>query len=199
MLLEFYTNSSTIECGVDEAGRGCLCGGVFASAVILPKNFSSKEALNDSKKLNSRQRDNLRKIIEKEAISFSVGFATNEEIDQINILKASFLAMQRAILGLKIKPDILLIDGNRFVSKLDIPYYCIVKGDQKYQSIAAASILAKTYRDEYITKMAEKYPQYLWNKNKGYPTKEHRMAIKEYGITPLHRKTFNLLGEETLF
>lgn len=198
MLLPYFQSSQTIECGVDEAGRGCLCGAVVAAAVILPKDFQN-QTLNDSKQLTHKQRQALREIIEKEAIAYGVGFVSNEEIDQINILNASFLAMTRAIEKIKKPIELLLIDGNRFRSQLTIPYKCIVKGDAKYSSIAAASILAKTYRDEYMETLAKEYPEYNWQKNKGYPTKEHRQAIKQHGITPHHRKTFNLLGELSLF
>jgi ribonuclease HII len=198
MLLPYFQSSQTIECGVDEAGRGCLCGAVVAAAVILPKDFQN-QTLNDSKQLTHKQRQALREIIEKEAIGYGVGFVSNEEIDQINILNASFLAMTRAIEKIKKPIELLLIDGNRFRSQLTIPYKCIVKGDAKYSSIAAASILAKTYRDEYMETLAKEYPEYNWQKNKGYPTKEHRQAIKQFGVTPHHRKTFNLLGELSLF
>lgn len=198
MLLPYFQSHETIECGVDEAGRGCLCGPVVAAAVILPKDFQN-QTLNDSKQLTHKQRQALREIIEKEAIAYGVGFVSNEEIDQINILNASFLAMTRAIEKIKKPIELLLIDGNRFRSQLTIPYKCIVKGDAKYSSIAAASILAKTYRDEYMETLAKEYPHYNWQKNKGYPTKEHRETIRQFGITPHHRKTFNLLGELSLF
>lgn len=198
MLLPYFQSTETIECGVDEAGRGCLCGAVVAAAVILPKDFQN-QSLNDSKQLNPKQRKELREIIEKEAVAFGVGFVSNEEIDQINILNASFLAMTRAIEQIKKPIELLLIDGNRFRSQLTTPYKCIVKGDAKYSSIAAASILAKTYRDEYMETLAKEYPEYNWQKNKGYSTKEHREAIKQFGVTPHHRKTFNLLGELSLF
>lgn len=198
MLLPYFQSSQTIECGVDEAGRGCLCGAVVAAAVILPKDFQN-QTLNDSKQLTHKQRQALREIIEKEALAYGVGFVSNEEIDQINILNASFLAMTRAIEKIKKPIELLLIDGNRFRSQLTIPYKCIVKGDAKYSSIAAASILAKTHRDEYMETLAKEYPHYNWQKNKGYPTKEHRQAIRQFGVTPHHRKTFNLLGELSLF
>lgn len=198
MLLPYFQSHETIECGVDEAGRGCLCGPVVAAAVILPKDFQN-QTLNDSKQLTHKQRQALREIIEKEAIAYGVGFVSNEEIDQINILNASFLAMTRAIEKIKKPIELLLIDGNRFRSQLTIPYKCIVKGDAKYSSIAAASILAKTYRDEYMETLAKEYPEYNWQNNKGYPTKEHRETIRQFGITPHHRKTFNLLGELSLF
>ena len=198
MLLPYYKSEETIECGIDEAGRGCLCGPVVAAAVILPKGFSN-DMLNDSKQLSHKKRKALREIIEREALAFEVGFVDNCEIDEINILNASFLAMTRAVEKLKTRPEILLIDGNRFKSTLDIPHVCIVKGDTKYQSIAAASILAKTYRDDFMEELAKTYPLYDFQKNKGYPTKYHREAIKAHGTTPFHRKTFNLLGNPTLF
>ncbi|MFA6807331.1 MAG: ribonuclease HII [Bacteroidales bacterium] len=198
MLLPYYQSPKTIECGIDEAGRGCLSGAVVAAAVILPENFTN-ELLNDSKQLSEKKRKELRIIIEKEALAYGVSFVSNEKIDEINILNASFLAMSQAIENLKTIPELLLIDGNRFRTTLTIPYKCIIKGDAKYQSIAAASILAKTYRDEYMENLAKEYPDYNWQKNKGYPTKAHRQAIKEYGTTPHHRKTFNLLGKLSLF
>lgn len=198
MLLPYFQSPDILECGCDEAGRGCLCGAVVAAAVILPKDFNN-QLINDSKQLTEKKRKELRKIIEKEALAYAVSFVDNNEIDEINILKASFLAMTRATKQLKIIPELLLIDGNRFQTELNIPYKCIVKGDAKYQSIAAASILAKTYRDEYMETLAKEYPDYNWQKNKGYPTKEHREAIKQHGITPHHRKTFNLLGDLSLF
>ncbi|MCF0209930.1 MAG: ribonuclease HII [Bacteroidales bacterium] len=198
MLKSFYESSETIECGLDEAGRGCLAGSVFAAAVILPSDFSN-ELLNDSKKLTDKQRRFLRPIIEENALAFAVAEVTNKEIDKINILNASFLAMNRAVEKLKIKPELLLVDGNRFRTSLDIRFKTIVKGDAQLMSIAAASILAKTYRDDAMIEFDRQYPQYNWKKNKAYPTKDHRQAIKDYGITPLHRKSFNLLGEPTLF
>lgn len=198
MLKSFYESSETIECGLDEAGRGCLAGSVFAAAVILPSDFSN-ELLNDSKKLTDKQRRFLRPIIEENALAFAVAEVTNKEIDKINILNASFLAMNRAVEKLKIKPELLLVDGNRFRTSLDIRFKTIVKGDAQLMSIAAASILAKTYRDDAMIELDRQYPQYNWKKNKAYPTKDHRQAIKDYGITPLHRKSFNLLGEPTLF
>ena len=186
-----------IEAGCDEAGRGCLAGAVYAAAVILPHDFHN-ELLNDSKQLSEKQRYALREVIEKEAVAWAVGVVTPEEIDKINILNASFLAMHRAIDGLKVRPQHLLIDGNRFNKYQDLPHTTIVKGDGKYLSIAAASILAKTYRDDYMKELHEAYPQYDWKGNKGYPTPKHRAAIAQYGITPYHRKTFNLLGNEQL-
>lgn len=194
MLLPFL-DSTKIEAGCDEAGRGCLAGSVFAAAVILPKDFSSEE-LNDSKKLSEKQRYALRPIIEQQALAWAVGIVTPEEIDRINILKASFLAMHRALDQLVLRPDHLLIDGNRFTPYPNIPNTCVVKGDGKYLSIAAASILAKTYRDDYMMQLHEEYPFYSWDQNKGYPTVKHRNAIRTHGITPYHRKTFTLLPEQ---
>jgi len=194
-MLEIFFNQDKIEAGCDEAGRGCLAGPVFAAAVILPPNFSCPE-LNDSKKLTEKKRDDLRLIIEEKALSFSVGEVNNVEIDQMNILRASFLAMHRAIEKLTIEPQFLIIDGNRFVPYHNIPYKCIVKGDGKYQSIAAASILAKTYRDSYMKQLDKEYPQYDWANNKGYPTERHRFAIKKYGITSYHRKSFALFDRQ---
>ena len=190
-----YLEKGRIEAGCDEAGRGCLAGAVFAAAVILPPDFVS-ELLNDSKQLSEKKRYELRPIIEQEAISWTVGIVSPEEIDKINILNASFLAMHRAIEQLSVKPEHLLIDGNRFTPYPDIPHSIIIKGDGKYLSIAAASILAKTYRDDYMDSLANEYPQYLWQQNKGYPTKAHREAIREHGITLYHRKTFTLLPEQ---
>lgn len=198
MLLPYYQSQDILECGCDEAGRGCLAGPVVAAAVILPNGFKS-ETLNDSKQLSEKKRLSLRKEIEENAIAYSVCFITNQEIDKINILNASFKAMSEAVKQLNIRPELLLIDGNRFRTDLEIPYNCIIKGDAKYQSIAAASILAKTYRDEYMETLAKDYPEYNWQKNKGYPTKAHRKAIKQFGITPHHRLTFNLFGELSLF
>ena len=189
-----YLEKGRIECGVDEAGRGCLAGPVFAAAVILPESFSN-ELLNDSKQLTEKQRYELRPIIEEKAIAYAVGIVFPDEIDKINILNASFLAMTRAIEALNVKPEHLLIDGNRFKSKLLIPFTTIVKGDGKMMSIAAASVLAKTYRDDYMNKIAEEYPQYDWLENKGYPTAKHRDAIAQHGITPYHRLTFKGVKE----
>ncbi len=189
-----YLEKGRIECGVDEAGRGCLAGPVFAAAVILPESFSN-ELLNDSKQLTEKQRYALRPIIEAEAVAYAVGVVFPDEIDKINILNASFLAMTRAIEALNVKPEHLLIDGNRFKSKLLIPFTTIVKGDGKMMSIAAASVLAKTYRDDYMNKIAEEYPQYDWLENKGYPTAKHRDAIAQHGITPYHRLTFKGVKE----
>ena len=193
MLLQ-YLEKGRIECGVDEAGRGCLAGPVFAAAVILPESFSN-ELLNDSKQLTEKQRYALRPIIEAEAVAYAIGVVFPDEIDKINILNASFLAMTRAIEALNVKPEHLLIDGNRFKSKLLIPFTTIVKGDGKMMSIAAASVLSKTYRDDYMNKIAEEYPQYDWLENKGYPTAKHRDAIVEHGITPSHRLTFKGVKE----
>ncbi len=187
------------ECGCDEAGRGCLAGPVFAAAVILPDDFHHP-LLNDSKQLTERQRALLRPVIEREATVWAVESVTAEEIDRINILNASFLAMSRAVRRLGMRPDRLLIDGNRFRSTLDIPYHCIVKGDATYTAIAAASILAKTYRDEYMESLAIHHPQYNWQQNKGYPTAQHRRVILDQGLTPHHRLTFNqTTSEPTLF
>lgn len=191
MLLPYF-KEGVIECGCDEAGRGCLAGSVYAAAVILPPDFSN-DLLNDSKQLTEKQRYELRPIIESSAIAWAVGVVTAEEIDRINILKASFLAMTRAINALSVKPEYLIIDGNRFYNTTGIPYNTIVKGDGKYMSIAAASVLAKTYRDDYMNSIAAEYPAYGWDINKGYPTKKHRAAIAEQGISPYHRKTFRLL------
>ncbi|MDE5676528.1 ribonuclease HII [Phocaeicola sp.] len=189
-----YLNKGLIEAGCDEAGRGCLAGAVYAAAVILPADFKS-ELLNDSKQLTERQRYALREVVEREALAWAVGVVTPEEIDRINILNASFLAMHRAIDGLKVRPQHLLIDGNRFKKYQELPHTTVVKGDGKYLSIAAASVLAKTYRDDYMNGLHNKYPFYDWDNNKGYPTKKHRAAIREHGTTPYHRMTFNLLGE----
>lgn len=190
MLLNCYQNEF-IEAGCDEAGRGCLAGPVFAAAVILPKDFNAGE-LNDSKKLNHKQREALRIIIEKEAIAWAVAEVDHHEIDKINILNASFLAMHRAIEKLVTKPEYLVIDGNRFKAYPEIPHACIVKGDGKYLNIAAASILAKTHRDEYMERIAEEYPMYQWKQNKGYPTIVHRNAALAHGLSPYHRKTFTI-------
>ena len=198
MLKQFFSNKEIIECGCDEAGRGSLAGPVVAAAVILPQDFSHP-LLNDSKKLSDKQRRLLRPIIEQNAIAYCVGFVSNQEIDKINILQASFLAMNRAVEGLKQKPELLLIDGNRFNNKTDIPFECIIKGDSLYQSIAAASILAKTYRDDYMLNLHKEFPFYHWDKNMGYPTKQHRQAIIEKGISPFHRKSFNLSFQTSLF
>lgn len=188
MLLPFYSENF-IEAGCDEAGRGCLSGPVFAAAVILPKDYSNP-LLNDSKKLTEKQRNLLKTEIEKDAIDFAVASLDNQEIDNINILNASIEAMQKAVCLLKIKPELLLIDGNRFKNRVNIPHKCIIRGDGIYMSIAAASILAKTYRDEYMELIDKEYPDYGWMKNKGYPTRFHKNAILDFGITPYHRKTY---------
>lgn len=190
-MLKLSFSNQLLEAGCDEAGRGCLCGPVFAAAVILPIDFQN-EHLNDSKKLTKKQRDALRMIIEKEAISWAVGIVDNLLIDEINILNASILAMHKALNKLSIKPQFLIIDGNRFKPYHDISFQCIVKGDGLFESIAAASVLAKTHRDEFMEKIHNEYPGYGWNKNKGYPTLQHRQAISSLGITPYHRKSFNL-------
>jgi ribonuclease HII len=190
MLIEKFSDGNIVEAGCDEAGRGCLAGPVFAAAVILPEGFSD-ELLNDSKQLTEKKRDKLRKIIENEAVSWAVASVDNNEIDEINILNASYLAMHRAIDKLTIKPELLLIDGNRFNKYKDVSHVCIVKGDGKYMSIAAASILAKTHRDEYMKRINDEFPGYYWDKNKGYPTKQHKLAIQKLGLTPYHRKSFN--------
>ena len=190
-----YLEQGRIEAGCDEAGRGCLAGPVFAAAVILPEGYCN-ELLNDSKKLTEHRRDKLRAIIERDALAWAVGVVTAEEIDHINILNASFLAMHRAVDALTVRPEHLLIDGNRFKPYHDTPHTCIVKGDGKMMSIAAASILAKTHRDEFMARIHEEFPQYAWNINKGYPTKAHRAAISQYGPSPYHRKSFRLLDTQ---
>ncbi|MBD0824855.1 ribonuclease HII [Aestuariibaculum marinum] len=184
-----------LECGTDEAGRGCLAGPVTAAAVILPKHFKNT-ILTDSKQLSESKRDKLRPIVETEALSFGVSHIFQEEIDEINILNASILAMHKSIEQLSPNPEFIIVDGNKFKPFNEIPYETIIKGDGKYLSIAAASILAKTYRDEYMNIIHEEYPMYNWKKNKGYPTKEHREAIKKYGITKYHRKSFKLLPDQ---
>ena len=194
-MLQPFLTPGIVEAGCDEAGRGCLAGPVTAAAVILPPDFRN-ELLNDSKQLTERRRDSLRAIIEREALAWAVAFVSPEEIDKINILKASIAAMHRAIDALKIRPEALLIDGNRFTPYADIPHTTIVKGDGKMMSIAAASVLAKTHRDEYMRRIAEEYPQYDWATNKGYPTKEHREAIAQFGPTPYHRMSFQLLDRQ---
>lgn len=195
MGLKRYYTKGIIEAGCDEAGRGCLAGPVFAAAVILNEN-NPISGLDDSKKLSEQKRASLRFEIEEKALSFGVAMLTNQEIDKFNILRASFLAMHKAIEQLKGEPELLLIDGNRFIPYQKIQHACIVKGDSKYQSIAAASILAKTYRDEFMKKAHEQYPQYKWNQNMGYPTIAHREAILQFGITPLHRLSFTLLNDQ---
>lgn len=201
----YYTGK--VEAGCDEAGRGCLAGSVYAAAVIFPEDYQN-EALNDSKQLTDKRRKELRDIIQRDAIAWAVGVVTPEEIDKINILNASILAMHRALDQLQVRPEAIIVDGNRFKpykestthhhEPITLPHTTIVKGDGKYLSIAAASILAKTYRDDYMDALAKEYPQYDWMKNKGYPTKKHREAIRQYGITPYHRKTFNILGDGQL-
>lgn len=202
MLLNKYYEGK-IEAGCDEAGRGCLAGSVYAAAVILPEGYQN-ELLNDSKQLSEKKRYQLREIIERDAVAWAVGIVTPEEIDKINILNASILAMHRALDQLKVRPEAIIVDGNRFKTYKDpsdgkaLPSTTIVKGDGKYLAIAAASILAKTYRDDYMNELAQEYPQYDWLSNKGYPTKKHREAIKQFGITPYHRKSYNLLGDGQL-
>lgn len=206
MLLSHYYEGK-IEAGCDEAGRGCLAGSVYAAAVIFPENYQN-DLLNDSKQLTDRRRHQLREVIQRDAIAWAVGIVTPEEIDRINILNASILAMHRALDQLQVRPEAIIVDGNRFKPYSHplpeggrgevLPHTTIVKGDAKYLSIAAASILAKTYRDDYMDQLAEEFPQYDWRSNKGYPTKKHRAAIREYGITKYHRRTFNMLGDGQL-
>ena len=196
-MLASHFYEGKIEAGCDEAGRGCLAGSVYAAAVILPPDYQN-ELLNDSKQLTEKKRYELREIIKRDAVAWAVGIVTPEEIDKINILNASILAMHRALDQLQVRPEAVIVDGNRFKKYKDLPHTTIVKGDGKYLSIAAASILAKTYRDDYMNQLAEEYPQYDWRSNKGYPTKKHREAIRQYGITPFHRKTFNMLGDGQL-
>lgn len=193
-LIKFY-QTDVLEAGCDEAGRGCLAGPVYAAAVILDKKKRIKY-LDDSKKLTHKQREELRYEIEEKALAWAVASYTNQQIDQVNILKASFLSMHKAIDGLPIKPAHLIIDGNRFIPYPNITHICIIKGDAKFQSIAAASILAKTHRDELMLKYHEEFPNYAWNENKGYGTLKHRAGIAEFGITPYHRKSFRLLKEQ---
>jgi ribonuclease HII len=194
-VLKLKINKQLIECGTDEAGRGCIAGPVTAAAVMLPDNFKN-EILTDSKQLSEKKRALLKPIIEKQAICFGVSHIMMEKIDEINILNASILAMHKSIEKLSKKPELIAVDGNRFKPFLDIPHQTIIKGDGKYLHIAAASILAKTYRDAYMEEIDKEYPMYNWKQNKGYPTKEHREAIKKYGITKYHRKSFRLLPEE---
>lgn len=188
-MLESSFHKGVVEAGCDEAGRGCLAGSVFAAAVILPEGYANAD-LNDSKKLTPRRRYELREVIERDALAWAVGEVTPGEIDEINILNASFLAMHRALDALRLRPEAIIVDGNRFKPYHDVPYETIVKGDGKYLSIAAASILAKTYRDDCMDRLADEYPQYDWKSNKGYPTAKHREAIARHGLTPVHRKTF---------
>lgn len=196
-MLKNYYEQGRVEAGCDEAGRGCLAGSVYAAAVILPPDYQN-ERLNDSKKLTARQRCALRQDIERDAVAWAVGVVTPQEIDQINILNASILAMHRALDQLQVRPEAIIVDGNRFKPYRDLPHTTIVKGDGKYLSIAAASILAKTYRDDEMVRLAQEYPDYDWQHNMGYPTRKHREAIRQHGITPYHRRTFNLLGSEEL-
>ena len=204
MLASHYYEGK-VEAGCDEAGRGCLAGSVYAAAVILPEDYQN-ELLNDSKQLTEKRRYQLREIIQRDAVAWAVGIVTPEEIDKINILNASILAMHRALDQLTVRPEAIIVDGNRFRPycsvvgdiSTNIPHTTIVKGDGKYLSIAAASILAKTYRDDYMNRLAEEYPQYDWLSNKGYSTKKHREAIRQYGITPYHRRSYNLLGDGQL-
>lgn len=202
-MLEALYKKGTIEAGCDEAGRGCLAGPVFAAAVILPsdiceRNGALAQALNDSKQLTERRRAALRSMIEQEAVAWAVVAVDNREIDTLNILRASITAMHRALDKLELRPEHIIVDGNRFYPYGDTPYTTVVKGDGKYMSIAAASILAKTHRDDYMLKIHEEYPQYAWDSNKGYPSAAHRLAIREHGTTPYHRMTFNLLGSAQL-
>lgn len=190
-MLESYFDEKALEAGCDEVGRGCLAGSLFAAAVILPKDFYHP-LLNDSKKMSERQRYFLRDVIKEEALAWAIGEATATEIDEINVLNASFLAMSRAVEALNITPELLLIDGNRFKSHLTIPYHCMIKGDGRYASIAAASVLAKCHRDDYISLLGEEFPDYEWSRNKAYPTAKHRAAIEKHGVTPYHRLTFTL-------
>ncbi|MBR5325483.1 MAG: ribonuclease HII [Prevotella sp.] len=202
-MLASHYYEGLVEAGCDEAGRGCLAGSVYAAAVILPEDYQNA-LLNDSKQLTEKKRYELREIIQRDAVAWAVGIVTPEEIDKINILNASILAMHRALDQLQVRPEAIIIDGNRFKPYKDpadgkpLPHTTIVKGDGKYLSIAAASILAKTYRDDYMNDLAKEYPQYDWLSNKGYPTKKHRDAIRQYGITPYHRKSYNLLGDGQL-
>ena len=206
-MLASHYYAGKVEAGCDEAGRGCLAGSVYAAAVIFPEDYQNDE-LNDSKQLTDKRRKQLREIIQRDAVAWAVGIVTPEEIDRINILNASILAMHRALDQLTIRPEAIIVDGNRFKPYAPplfgggrgeaLPHTTIVKGDGKYLSIAAASILAKTYRDDYMDQLAEEFPQYDWLSNKGYPTKKHREAIRQYGITPYHRKSFNMLGDGQL-
>ena len=196
MLASHYYTGKT-EAGCDEAGRGCLAGSVYAAAVILPEDYHN-DLLNDSKQLTDRRRKLLREVIQHDALAWAVGIVTAEEIDRINILNASILAMHRALDQLTLRPEAVIVDGNRFKPYGCLPHTTIVKGDGKFLSIAAASILAKTYRDDYMDRLAEEYPQYDWHSNKGYPTAKHREAIRRYGLTPYHRKSFHLLGDTQL-
>ncbi len=197
MALQPHYYNGLVEAGCDEAGRGCLAGSVYAAAVILPADYDNPD-LNDSKQLTLKKRLALREQIKRDAVAWAVGIVTPEEIDKINILRASFLAMHRALDQLQVRPEAIIVDGNRFVPYNDIPYTTIVKGDGKYQAIAAASVLAKTYRDDYMAQLAQEYPYYDWEHNAGYPTKKHREGIRLHGISPYHRKSYNLLGDTQL-
>ena len=194
-MLKLNYSGFTLEAGTDEAGRGCLSGPVVAAAVILPEDFKH-ELLNDSKQISEKKRNELRPFIEENALTFGVSFIHQEEVDELNVLQASITGMHRSIAQLNIQPEFIIVDGNKFRTYKEIPHETIVKGDAKFMSIAAASVLAKTYRDEYMEKIHQEFPQYNWKKNKGYPTKEHRNAIREFGITNYHRKTFKLLPEQ---
>ena len=194
-MLAFNYSGKILEAGTDEAGRGCLSGPVVAAAVILDEDFSHP-LLNDSKQLSEKERQELRPFIEKNALAYAVSFIHNEEVDKLNVLQASITGMHRSIAALKTQPEFIIVDGNKFKPLGDIPYETIVKGDAKYMSIAAASVLAKTYRDEFMEKIHKEFPEYNWQKNKGYPTKEHRNAIRQFGATKYHRKTFKLLPEQ---
>lgn len=196
-MLKSHYYDNLVEAGCDEAGRGCLAGSVYAAAVILPPDYEN-DLLNDSKKLTAKKRYALREVIQRDALAWAVGIVTPEEIDKINILNASFLAMHRALDQLSLRPEAVIVDGNRFKPYQDLPFTTIVKGDGKYLPIAAASVLAKTYRDDYMLSLAKEYPQYDWQSNMGYPTKKHRQAIRDHGITPYHRKSYNLLGDGQL-
>lgn len=196
-MLKSHYYDNLVEAGCDEAGRGCLAGSVYAAAVILPPDYEN-DLLNDSKKLTAKKRYALREVIQRDALAWAVGIVTPEEIDKINILNASFLAMHRALDQLSLRPEAVIVDGNRFKPYQDLPFTTIVKGDGKYLPIAAASVLAKTYRDDYMLNLAKEYPQYDWQSNMGYPTKKHRQAIRDHGITPYHRKSYNLLGDGQL-
>ncbi len=196
-MLASHFYDGLVEAGCDEAGRGCLAGSVYAGAVIFPPDYENVW-LNDSKQLTEKRRNELREIIKRDAVAWAVGVVTPEEIDSINILNASILAMHRALDLLSVRPEAVIVDGNRFKPYRNLPYTTIVKGDGKYLSIAAASILAKTYRDDYMASLAAEYPQYDWQSNKGYPTRKHRDAIRQYGITPYHRRSYNLLGDGQL-
>lgn len=197
MLSPIYNKENLLEAGCDEAGRGCLAGSVFAAAVVLPPDYRNEE-LNDSKQLSAKRRYALRQVVERDALAWAVACVEPQEIDRINILNASILAMHRALDQLELRPQFVIVDGNRFKPYADVPHQTIVKGDGKYLSIAAASILAKTYRDDYMLKLHQEFPDYGWNRNMGYPTREHRQAIVDHGITPYHRLSFGGLGEPKL-